>query len=213
MLRAPKGQALVQGVGYLGFLAAAFVTLVSLLIAAGVQLYYTAKFAHVARGAARFASHRKVSLGARRPNFNAGQTQTATQDITQQMLAAMGYASNAFTVTVDQSGNETRVDLSVSGLQLVSSSFFPAIITVRTSATIPDLIEVPPGVLGLSFCSGPPCQGMYLPSYGKGGGTPGPTSFPFGGFPYWESGVFTSTTPALDGPKQNNDAGGAFSGF
>lgn len=213
MTRRSRGQAIVQGVLVLWLLAVIAVGSVVILASAGMTIYYKIKLSHVARAGSRFAVHSRYWLGAQYPFYNADTTQSDTISIVQTMLGQMGMGDNAATITVDQSDSTNcNVTVKVDGLPLWTAGFLPGFISVTVTGSEAWMRERPAGALGLTFGNRNSGPQMFIPAYGAGAYTPGPSAFPFGGFPYWETGCEISP-PGVAGPFQNNSTGGSFQGY
>lgn len=213
MSRRIRGQAIVQSVLVLWLLASIVVGSVVILASAGMSIYYNVKLSHVARAGARYAVSSRYWLGAQSPFYDADTTQNSTISIVQTMLQQMGMGENTSTITVDQSdGTNCKVTVKVDQLPLWTAGFLPGFISVTATGSEAWMRERPAGAFGLTFGKGSTGPQMYLPAYGAGSYTPGPSSFPFGGFPYWASGCATSS-PGIAGPLQNSSSGGAFHGY
>lgn len=210
-----RGQAIVQSVLVLWLLTGILVGAVVVVASAGTAIYYSVKLSHVARAGARFAVHSRYWLGAQRPFYDASTTEADTIDIVKTMLTQMNLGDNPVSISVDQSDSDNcKVSVKVDQLPLWSAGFLPGFISVSVDGSQPWMNERPVGVFGLSFVVGgsKDSGGLYLPSYGAGGGNSGPSSFPFGGFPYWESGTAVNP-PGMAGPLQNNATGGKYQSY
>lgn len=174
------------------------------LVSIGSVCYYQARFNNVANAGARYAVDCNYWLGAERPVVNTGATDTKTKAVITSMLQQMGVSSSQATITVDQSNaNGCAVSITITGLPIIKGIIDNGGMTIIAQGFESWLVDAPVGVEQLGFTQGK--GGFYLPSYGAGSHTPGPSSGPEGWnlVPYWENGAFNGMIPRVYGPYQN----------
>src|SRR5262249_14641823 len=159
---------------------------------------------NVANAGARYAVNCNYWLGAQRPHVDTGATDTSTKSVINAMLVPMGVNSNQATVVVDQT-NATgcAVTITITGFQMIPGLAGGGNLTVTASGVEPWLAQAPIAAEGLSFTQN--AGSFYMPSYGAGAHTPGPSSGPDGYelLPYWENGAYNGLVPRVYGPYQN----------
>lgn len=207
--RGERGQGLVLGVLVTMILAALIAGGAMLLASMGMAAYYQTRFNGVANATARFAVNCNYWLGAQRPMVNTGATDTSSVAVAKAMLAQMGVSSAQSTVTVDQSQSTgCVVTIAITGLPMLHG-LTSGTIDVTSRGFEPWLSQAPIAVEGLAFTQN--AGGYYMPSYGAGASTPGPSSTPaaWNLVPYWENGCWSGLNPRVSGPVQNVQAGPA----
>lgn len=201
--RTQRGQAILEGVCALWLMIAVAVAAILLLIGCGTATYYKLKLAYVSNAAARAAVDARFWLGAERPNFNPATTEARVRALVNTMLAQTGLPA-ATAINIDQSNADVcTVKIRVAGLRIVSGGVLPAAIVMEDTACEPYAQQSPVAMLGIGIRdSRGRGHGIYVPAYGAGVNTPGPTSLPQGKYPYYQ--IVGADGTNLLGPYQNS---------
>jgi hypothetical protein len=214
--RSRRGAVLIEGAAVMIMLAALTVGAVALIGSTALASYYKEKIFLAAQTAANYASSRAQFLGADRPNYNAKRAKSETIEVANTVLTKMGLP-RASRIDVDDSVIAGRRYLTVTinedGLSIISGGILPSAISLRETASVAFEDNSPVGVLGITIGESPNGSGFYIPVYGAGRGTNGPTSYPRGRFPYWALGIQASSSNLQIGPFQNKLSGGQFRSY
>jgi hypothetical protein len=207
-LRSEHGQGIILGVLVVMLLTAIICGGAVFLVSVGTAMYYQQRFDNVARGAARFAVNCDYWLGAERPTLDIGVTNSKTVAVTQAMLSKMGVSPSQATITVDQSRPDgCVVTIAIQGLPAIQG-LVPGTMSITASGFQSWMAQAP--IATEAFIYAQNQHSYFLPSYGAGAYTPGPSGPPDAFFlePYWETGGFNGLVPPLSGPYQNYVTGG-----
>jgi hypothetical protein len=211
-----KGAALAECAVGLILLSGLIVGGLMLLFDCGAMFYSKIKLAGAAQSAANYAVASSEWLGARRPNMDNAALVRDVTAITNVSLKQMGLPPARevrITRFTEEGKRFVRVTIKGGRVQLISNGLLPSSINLDETACAAFGNTAPVGVLGMTVGESPNGKGFYIPIYGAGASTPGPSSFPDGNFPYWHVGVQSESSNHALGPYQNRQSGGDYRSY
>jgi hypothetical protein len=214
-VRKAKGQGIVEGVAALWLIVSITVCLILFILGAGTAIYYKMRLAAVVDSAAEYAAQSTTWLGAVRPDYSESAVKEKTRQLVDVQLGQLGLpvASEVETdINLRTVPSYVTVKVKVVGLRIISGNVLPTSISLMETGVHGLATDGPIAVLGLGIINSDGTgQGVYVPSYGAGQNTPGPSALPGGKYPFYQ--IVGGPGTQLAGPFQNGTGGGPFRSY